>query len=67
MVTSRVRVEGAIGKEMVGLENAAEHALTAFFWWRQDLPRAVADDYWRDVHGVLTPRRSLARHIRPGL
>jgi hypothetical protein len=44
-------VDGAIG-----LDNAAQRALTAFCWWRPDLPRTVADAYWRDVHGVLAAR-----------
>jgi hypothetical protein len=38
------------------MENCAERVLTAFCWWRPDLPRAIADDYWRDVHGVLAAR-----------
>lgn len=38
------------------LENAAERALTAFCWWRPDLPRQVCEDYWRDVHGIMFAR-----------
>ncbi|MFE3459276.1 ethyl tert-butyl ether degradation protein EthD [Nocardiopsis aegyptia] len=38
------------------LENAADIALTAFCWWRADLPRHVCEDYWRDVHGIMFAR-----------
>ncbi|NKE60770.1 ethyl tert-butyl ether degradation protein EthD [Lentzea sp. PSKA42] len=38
------------------LENAAELALTAFCWWRADLPREVCEAYWRDVHGIMFAR-----------
>ncbi|MFD0772623.1 ethyl tert-butyl ether degradation protein EthD [Streptomonospora algeriensis] len=37
-------------------ENAADLALTAFCWWREDLPRSVAETYWRDVHGIMFAR-----------
>ncbi|MEY8042773.1 ethyl tert-butyl ether degradation protein EthD [Saccharopolyspora cebuensis] len=42
--------------DVVGLENAAELALTSFCWWRADLPRAVCETYWRDVHGIMFAR-----------
>ncbi|KKX33774.1 hypothetical protein [Rhizobium sp. LC145] len=38
------------------LENAAQLALTAFCWWRADLPREICEDYWRDVHGIMFAR-----------
>jgi hypothetical protein len=38
------------------LENAAELTLSAFCWWRADLPRDVCEDYWRDVHGIMFAR-----------
>lgn len=34
-------------------ENAAELALTAFCWWRADIPPEVCEAYWRDVHGIM--------------
>lgn len=34
-------------------ENAAELALTAFCWWRADIPPLVCEAYWRDVHGIM--------------
>lgn len=37
-------------------ENAAELTLTAFCWWRPDLPQDVCADYWRDVHGIMFAR-----------
>ncbi|WP_202966046.1 ethyl tert-butyl ether degradation protein EthD [Streptomonospora alba] len=37
-------------------ENAADLALTAFCWWRADLPHSVAETYWRDVHGIMFAR-----------
>jgi hypothetical protein len=42
--------------DTAGLENAAELALTAFCWWRADLPQEVCEDYWRDVHGIMFAR-----------
>lgn len=42
--------------DTAGLENAAEFALTAFCWWRADIPRQVCEDYWRDVHGIMFAR-----------
>lgn len=39
-----------------GLENAAELALTAFCWWRADIPQEVCEAYWRDVHGIMFAR-----------
>jgi hypothetical protein len=42
--------------DTAGLENAAELALTAFCWWRTDIPRGVCEDYWRDVHGIMFAR-----------
>ncbi|MGW0732359.1 hypothetical protein [Streptomyces sp. NPDC002851] len=44
------------GVDTAGLENAAELALTAFCWWRADVPQEVCEDYWRDVHGVMFAR-----------
>ncbi|WP_199432905.1 hypothetical protein [Qaidamihabitans albus] len=38
------------------LENAAELALTAFCWWRADIPQDVCEAYWRDVHGIMFAR-----------
>ncbi|RWM87439.1 MAG: ethyl tert-butyl ether degradation protein EthD [Mesorhizobium sp.] len=38
------------------LENAAELALTAFCWWRADIPKEVCEAYWRDVHGIMFAR-----------
>ncbi|MEU4685597.1 hypothetical protein [Streptomyces xinghaiensis] len=38
------------------VENAAGIALTAFCWWRADLPQDVCEDYWRDVHGIMFAR-----------
>ncbi|MDP3314891.1 MAG: ethyl tert-butyl ether degradation protein EthD [Devosia sp.] len=38
------------------LENAAELALTAFCWWRADIPHDVCEAYWRDVHGIMFAR-----------
>ncbi|MGP4024020.1 ethyl tert-butyl ether degradation protein EthD [Actinomadura sp. 3N407] len=38
------------------LENAAELALTAFCWWRADIPQDVCEAYWRDVHGIMFTR-----------
>lgn len=38
------------------LENRAELALTAFCWWRADIPREVCEAYWRDVHGIMFAR-----------
>lgn len=37
-------------------ENRAIQALTACCWWRRDIPRDVAEAYWRDLHGVLAAR-----------
>lgn len=31
-------------------------ALSGFVWFRDDLPRDLAERYWRDVHGVLGAR-----------
>lgn len=42
--------------DTAALENAAATALTAFCWWRADLPRDVCEDYWRDVHGIMFAR-----------
>lgn len=42
--------------ETVGLENAAELALTVFCWWRTDIPQEVCEAYWRDVHGIMFSR-----------
>ena len=42
--------------DTAGLENAAELALTAFCWWRADIPRDVCEAYWRDVHGIMFAR-----------
>lgn len=42
--------------DTAGLENAAELALTAFCWWRTDLPQEVCEAYWRDVHGIMFAR-----------
>lgn len=42
--------------DTVGLENAAELALTSFCWWRADLPQDVCEAYWRDVHGIMFAR-----------
>jgi hypothetical protein len=42
--------------DTAGLENAAELALTAFCWWRTDIPQDVCEDYWRDVHGIMFAR-----------
>lgn len=42
--------------DTVTLENAAELALTAFCWWRADLPQDVCETYWRDVHGIMFAR-----------
>lgn len=44
------------GVDTASLENAAERALTAFCWWRTDLPRDVCEAYWRDVHGIMFAR-----------
>lgn len=38
------------------LENAVELALTAFCWFRADIPQGVCEDYWRDVHGIMFAR-----------
>ena len=38
------------------LENTADLALTAFCWWRADIPQGVCEDYWRDVHGIMFAR-----------
>ncbi|MBN1239312.1 MAG: ethyl tert-butyl ether degradation protein EthD [Gammaproteobacteria bacterium] len=38
------------------IENAAELALTAFCWWRADVPRETCEAYWRDVHGIMFAR-----------
>ena len=42
--------------DRAGLENRAELALTAFCWWRSDIPREVCEAYWRDVHGIMFAR-----------
>ena len=42
--------------DTAGLENAAELALTAFCWWRADIPQEVCEAYWRDVHGIMFAR-----------
>jgi hypothetical protein len=42
--------------DTAGLENAAERALTAFCWWRADIPPEVCETYWRDVHGIMFAR-----------
>ncbi|WP_207757672.1 ethyl tert-butyl ether degradation protein EthD [Nonomuraea cypriaca] len=42
--------------DTAGLENAAELALTAFCWWRADIPHDVCEAYWRDVHGIMFAR-----------
>ncbi|KOX09959.1 hypothetical protein [Nocardiopsis sp. NRRL B-16309] len=46
------------------IENAADMALTAFCWWRADLPRRVCEDYWRDVHGIMFARAPGLWHCR---
>ncbi|MGW5875119.1 ethyl tert-butyl ether degradation protein EthD [Nocardiopsis terrae] len=47
---------GADGADTAELENAAELTLSAFCWWRSDLPQEVCEDYWRDVHGIMFAR-----------
>jgi hypothetical protein len=42
--------------DTAGLEGAAELALTAFCWWRADIPPDVCEAYWRDVHGIMFAR-----------
>jgi hypothetical protein len=42
--------------DTAGVENAAELALTAFCWWRADVPQEVCEIYWRDVHGIMFAR-----------
>jgi hypothetical protein len=42
--------------DTAGLENAAARALTAFCWWRADIPQEVCETYWRDVHGIMFAR-----------
>lgn len=42
--------------DAAGLENTAELALTAFCWWRADIPQEVSEAYWRDVHGIMFAR-----------
>lgn len=42
--------------ETADLENDAELSLTGFCWWRADIPQAVAEAYWRDVHGIMFAR-----------
>jgi hypothetical protein len=37
-------------------ENLAPYAVTALGWWRTDVPAAVNDAYWRDIHGTLAAR-----------
>ena len=37
-------------------ENRTELSLTAFCWWRTDIPQDVCEDYWRDVHGIMFAR-----------
>ncbi|RKS08123.1 hypothetical protein DFP74_3816 [Nocardiopsis sp. Huas11] len=55
--TAELRAEAAAGRVGTAeLENAAQRALTAFCWWRDDLPRRVCEDYWRDVHGIMFAR-----------
>ncbi|WP_017572087.1 hypothetical protein [Nocardiopsis halotolerans] len=44
------------GVDTADLENAAELALTAFCWWRAEIPREVCETYWRDVHGIMFAR-----------
>lgn len=44
------------GVDTADLENAAELALTAFCWWRADIPQEVCETYWRDVHGIMFAR-----------
>ncbi|PDP86445.1 ethyl tert-butyl ether degradation protein EthD [Glycomyces fuscus] len=51
-----VAAAGAGGVNTADLENAAERALTAFCWWRTDLPQEVCEAYWRDVHGIMFAR-----------
>jgi hypothetical protein len=43
-------------EDVANLENAAELALTAFCWWRADIPQEVCETYWRDVHGIMFSR-----------
>lgn len=42
--------------DTAALENAAKLALTAFCWWRPDLPPEICEAYWRDVHGIMFAR-----------
>lgn len=52
-------MENGQSREVVdtaGVENAARLALTAFCWWRADIPREICETYWRDVHGIMFAR-----------
>jgi hypothetical protein len=42
--------------DVAEVENAAPYAMTAFGWWRSDLPAEINNSYWRDVHGPLAAR-----------